>query len=912
MAASRIAEAYVQVVPRIDGIKSNLTSQLNGELSKAGDSGGKEIGKGVGSGLKKMKGVIGAAIIGLGIADFFGDVVKGASNFQAEFEGVNQTFGDSAKAVQDFAKAAANSAGISEVEALRAAKGMGVFAKSAGLAGMDAANFATDMVQLAGDLGSFNDVPTEEALAAIQSGLMGQAEPLRRFGVLIDDATLRQRALSMGLISTTKDALSPQNKVLAAQAEIMAQTNLQQGDFVKYASDFGNAQKTMTANFQNMQATIGSAILPVLGQLVAALNPVIERLGPILFNIFQKLIPLFELVTQTIADVLPILDPLVEILGVFIDVGVDILKMILPPLIEIFKALTPVILVIAQIFGRFIKAILPAFGLLIEKVVLPALMFFVDFLTRYGIPIFSKIADFLGWLIPIAVKGLTDAFQSLAKILGPVYNAVIKPLFEGLMSLLGIKPIKIPVAVEFKGMDTAALNKLGTGSLYSGAAGAGTGKVGATTAASTTASAKTIKKALKGFQDDIAKANKKYSESVADANKKFAEDSAKINTDFNKKVTEATAQRDASLATAAKDNAKAVLQIQRDFGQRMADIVAQSKARLTDAFASVAAVDVGKTFADLTTKNVTNLVTKLRTQLKSAKDLVTNAGSLASAGFSQTFIEQVVAQGPDAGNAMAKAILASTPEAQAELQSLFSDSETLANTGMDALTNSLYEKSGLANQALKDMYAQAQIDLQTSLDAQALLYSEQQTAIQETFNTTLTEIKVSRDEALAEAQKTLDEALAAATKELNDSLDAIQKEFNEKLKEFKGQLSAHAAQIRAIKDEITAARAEAMKPITLTVIRNVVETVTPARSAATGRIPGLASGGYVDTPLNAIIGEAGPEVVTPLKDFERMMGLKDSKTPAPTVNYYAAPNNSLDAEQALLAAMRRAKVATSW
>jgi hypothetical protein len=583
----------------------------------------------------------------------------------------------------------------------------------------------------------------------------------------------------------------------------------------------------------------------------------------------------------------------------------------LPPLIKIFEALTPVILVIAQIFGRFIKAILPSFSVLIEKVVLPAMMFFVDFLTRYGIPIFSKIADFLGWLIPVAVKGLTDAFQSLAKILGPVYNAVIKPLFEGLMSLLGIKPIKIPVAVEFTGMDTKALNALGTGSLYS-AATPTSAKIGATAAASTTASAKTIKTALKGFQTDIAKANKKYSGSVADANKKFADDSAKINAEFNKKVTEATATRDAGLVSASKDNAKAVLQIQRDFGQRMADIVAQSKARLTDAFASVAAVDVGKTFADLTTKNVTNLVAKLRTQLKSAKDLVTNAGSLASAGFSQTFIEQVVAQGPDAGNAMAKAILASTPQAQAELQGLFADSEALANTGMDALTNSLFEKSGLANQALKDMYAQAQIDLQASLDAQALLYNEQQVAIQDTFNATLTEIKASRDEALAEAEKTLNEALAAATKELNDSLDAIQKEFNAKLKEFKGQLSAHAAQIRAIKDEISAARAEAMKPITLTVIRNVVETVTPATRAVSGRIPGLAAGGYVDKPLNAIIGEAGPEVVTPLKDFERMMGLNDKKESGPTVVYYAAPNNSLDSEQALLTAMKRAKAVTAW
>lgn len=909
MAASRIAEAYVQVVPRIDGIKSNLTSQLNGEMAKAGDKGGKAIGAGVGSGLKKMKGVIGAAIIGLGIADFFGDVVKGASNFQAEFEGVNQTFGDSAKAVQDFAKAAATSAGISEVEALRAAKSMGVFAKSAGLAGTDASTFATDMVQLAGDLGSFNDVPTEEALAAIQSGLMGQAEPLRRFGVLIDDATLRQRALSMGLISTTKDALSPQNKVLAAQAEIMAQTNLQQGDFVKYASDFGNAQKTMTANFQNMQATIGAAILPVLGQLVAALNPVIEKMGPVLFDVFQKLIPLFELVTKTIGDILPIVDPLVEILGVFIDVAVDILKAILPPLIQVFEALLPAILPLTKIFAKMVSSILPPLVKIFDKVLMPILLFLIDILVKYLIPYWTWLADIFGNVVTKAADLLVAGFQAIVKFLKPVWD-FLKPFIEGLMSFAGIKPIKVSVGASVTGADAVerlAANKKALEKPIKVGAITTAGVTGSSGSSSATSNAKTIKKALKGFNEDVAKANKKYSEAVSDANKKFAEDTEKINADFSKKVTDITGRRDEDLAKAAKDNSKAVLQIQKDFAQRMADIVAQSKARLRDAFASVAAVDVGKTFADLTTKNVANLVSKLKTQLAGAKSLITNAGALASAGFSQTFIEQVVAQGPDAGNAMAKAILASSPQAQQELQTLFAESEVTAQSGMDALTDALYEKSGLANQALKDMYAQATTDLTLALETQALLYTEQQAAITATFNEAMADATIARDEALAEAEKALNEALAAATKALNDSLDEIQKAFNEKLKEFKGQLTAHAKAIRAIKDEISAARAEAMKPIVITRIENVIVQTS---TVSAPRVK-LAAGGYVDRPTNALIGEAGPEVVTPLKDFERMMGMSD-RSGGPTVQYFAAPNESLDSEQQLLLAMKRAKVVGAW
>lgn len=76
-------------------------------------------------------------------------------------------------------------------------------------------------------------------------------------------------------------------------------------------------------------------------------------------------------------------------------------------------------------------------------------------------------------------------------------------------------------------------------------------------------------------------------------------------------------------------------------------------------------------------------------------------------------------------------------------------------------------------------------------------------------------------------------------------------------------------------------------------------------------IPKLAKGGYVTQPTTALIGEAGPEVVTPLKDFERMMGISGGGN-GQTVIYNAAPNQSIDAEQALFTALERAKVLASW
>jgi tape measure domain-containing protein len=72
----------------------------------------------------------------------------------------------------------------------------------------------------------------------------------------------------------------------------------------------------------------------------------------------------------------------------------------------------------------------------------------------------------------------------------------------------------------------------------------------------------------------------------------------------------------------------------------------------------------------------------------------------------------------------------------------------------------------------------------------------------------------------------------------------------------------------------------------------------------------FAKGGLVTGPTSALIGEAGPEVVIPLDRFESMMGMSGGS--GKTVNYFAAPNQSIDSEQDLFQAMRRAKVVANW
>jgi hypothetical protein len=103
----------------------------------------------------------------------------------------------------------------------------------------------------------------EDAIQAIGAALRGEAEPIRRYGILLNDATLKNEALALGLIKTTKEALSPANKVLAAQAAIYKQTADAQGDFARTSDGLANSQRILAANIEDVKITLGESLLPV-------------------------------------------------------------------------------------------------------------------------------------------------------------------------------------------------------------------------------------------------------------------------------------------------------------------------------------------------------------------------------------------------------------------------------------------------------------------------------------------------------------------------------------------------------------------------------------------------------------------------------------------------------------------------
>lgn len=242
-----------------------------GQMGDASESFGTKL-----KGLTKKAGVAFAAI-GTGAAVVGKQFVDAASDMQESLSKVNVVFGENAAEVIKFSKTAATAMGLSSQQALEAAGTYGNLFQAFGLSRDSATEMSTTLVQLASDLASFNNVPIDDALLALRSGLSGETEPLKRFGVALNDERLKAEAFAMGIYSGT-GALTAGAKAQAAYALIMKDTSLAQGDYARTADGVANRQRTIAAQFKDIQAGIGTALLPAFG---AVLNVISTKVIPV-------------------------------------------------------------------------------------------------------------------------------------------------------------------------------------------------------------------------------------------------------------------------------------------------------------------------------------------------------------------------------------------------------------------------------------------------------------------------------------------------------------------------------------------------------------------------------------------------------------------------------------------------------
>ena len=247
---------------QFDSRMSKLNQGLRGALSGLGSKTSLLFGSGA---------FIGTA----GITAALGKSVDAASDLNEEVSKSRQIFGDASTAVETFARNAADSLGVSRTEALAATGTFGNLFTTVGLGQQAMAGMSQDLVTLAADLASFNNADISDVLAAIRSGLIGEAEPLRRYGVLLSEARVQQLALSQTGKENVKE-LTNQEKALARFNIIINDTAAAAGDFDRTSQGLANQSRILKAQIADLSAELGTKLLPTVLRVVSATNGLID------------------------------------------------------------------------------------------------------------------------------------------------------------------------------------------------------------------------------------------------------------------------------------------------------------------------------------------------------------------------------------------------------------------------------------------------------------------------------------------------------------------------------------------------------------------------------------------------------------------------------------------------------------
>lgn len=198
------------------------------------------------------------------IMDFGRASVGAFSDLNESVNAVQVTFGSAADGILDLGENAAESVGLANSEFNSLAVGFAAFASEiAGSTGRDVTSVIEDLTVRIADFASVMNLDVPEAAEKFRSGLAGETEPLRKFGLDVSAAAVNQKLLAEGLVASTSE-ITEQDKVLGRYLLIMEQTEKTAGDFANTSDDLANRQRILEARFTDAQAALGEGLVPAM------------------------------------------------------------------------------------------------------------------------------------------------------------------------------------------------------------------------------------------------------------------------------------------------------------------------------------------------------------------------------------------------------------------------------------------------------------------------------------------------------------------------------------------------------------------------------------------------------------------------------------------------------------------------
>lgn len=226
------------------------------------------------SGIVKL--VAGIAI-GRALWNFGKQALQTASDLQEVQNVVDVSFGSMKQKCEDFAKTSITQFGMSELSAKQTASTYMAMAKGIGMASDTASDMAISLAGLSGDVASFRNISQSEAATKLKSIFTGETETLKDLGVTMTQTNLKQYALSHGMDGNI-ESMDQASLAMLRYRFVMDALKDAQGDFARTSGSWANQTRMLKEQFNQLAGIIGNGLLAVLTPVVQMLNKLMAKL----------------------------------------------------------------------------------------------------------------------------------------------------------------------------------------------------------------------------------------------------------------------------------------------------------------------------------------------------------------------------------------------------------------------------------------------------------------------------------------------------------------------------------------------------------------------------------------------------------------------------------------------------------
>lgn len=248
-----------------------------------------------------------ASVLSVALVAAGGKAFSMAADFEDALGATQQIFKDNSETVQNWANNLDTSYGIAKKEALEYSNLMGSMLINIGnLTEKEASKQSAKLIELAGDLTAMYGGTTQDAVRALTGALKGNNTMLDNYGMAVNEALIKQKALELGLISGTSE-MSLQAKQAATLALIWEQTGAAQGQAAREADGASGAMRAFRTEVANLSTELGEVLLPII-------TPVISKLTDLVGSL-RTLSPEMQSLIVGIAGVTAVAGPLLVVIG---------------------------------------------------------------------------------------------------------------------------------------------------------------------------------------------------------------------------------------------------------------------------------------------------------------------------------------------------------------------------------------------------------------------------------------------------------------------------------------------------------------------------------------------------------------------------------------------------------------------